>query len=116
MREYTLQDPEYRQTTDLRDYKKIIEESVEAIVPGTAVTVLQDRYIIPSDISKGDLIKIGRLIAKSELGQYCVIRPILFKGENIDEDDDDSTSPDLNSKTVEKQIVNKKSEKKGRPR
>ena len=83
MREYSLQDPEYRKTVDLRNYKTIIEDSIHQVAPDAVVTVYKDRYTITPDLSKGQLIKIGRLIAQTTLGQYCMIRPILFKGEVI---------------------------------
>ena len=31
MREYSLQDPEYRKTVDLRNYKTIIEDSIHQV-------------------------------------------------------------------------------------
>ena len=80
MREYSLQDPEYRKTVDLRNYKTIIEDSVHQVSSDAIVTVFKDRYTITPDLTKGQLIKIGRLIAHTNLGQYCMIRPILFKG------------------------------------
>lgn len=83
MREYSLQDPEYRKTVDLRNYKTIIEDSVHQVSSDAIVTVFKDRYTITPDLTKGQLIKIGRLIAHTNLGQYCMIRPILFKGEVI---------------------------------
>ena len=85
MREYSLQDPEYRKTVDLRNYKTIIEDSIHQVAPAAVVTVYKDRYTITPDLSKGQLIMIGRLIAHTKLGQYCMIRPILFKGEVIDD-------------------------------
>ena len=88
MREYSLQDPEYRKTVDLRNYKTIIEDSIHQVAPDAVVTVYKDRYTITPDLSKGQLIKIGRLIAQTTLGQYCMIRPILFKGEVIEDDED----------------------------
>ena len=87
MREYSLQDPEYRKTVDLRNYKTIIEDSIHQVAPDAIVTVYKDRYTITPDLSKGQLIKIGRLIAQTTLGQYCMIRPILFKGEVIEDDE-----------------------------
>lgn len=110
MREYSLQDPEYRKTVDLRNYKKIIEDSVHEIAPSAVVTVYRDRYTLSPDLPKGDLIKIGRLIAHTDLGQYCMIRPILFKGEVIR----DSIQPIDNEKIIVKQKIPEKPKKKGR--
>ena len=70
MREYSLQDPEYRKTVDLRNYKTIIEDSVHQVSSDAIVTVFKDRYTITPDLTKGQLIKIGRLIAHTNLGQY----------------------------------------------
>lgn len=112
MREYSLQDPEYRETVDLRNYKGIIENSVFAIAPTAVVTVYKDKYTITPDLPKGDLIKIGRLIAHTDLGQYCMIRPILFKGEVSRE----PIQPKNNEKIIQEQMNNKIPKKKGRCR
>ena len=112
MREYTLHDPEYRKTVDLRDFKKIIEDSVFEVAPNAIVEVYKDRYTIIPDLSKGELIKIGRLIAHTNLGQDCMIRPILFKGEVIKE-----SNPVIpKSKICMEQKITEKPKKKGRCR
>lgn len=94
MREYYLQDPEYRKTVDLTNYSKLIEDAVHEVSPTTKVNVYSDHYTISPDLSKGDIIKIGRNLAQmSKLGQYCIIRSLLFKGEEIKPD---SASSELN--------------------
>ena len=112
MREYSLQDPGYRKKVDLRNYKKLIEDSVLAIAPTAVVTVYKDKYTITPDLPKGDLIKIGRLIAHTDLGQYCMIRPILFKGGVSRE----PVQMESNEKILGKQMNKKKPKKKGRCR
>ena len=98
MREYSLQDPEYRKTVDLRNYKTIIEDSAHQVASDAIVTVFKDRYTITPDLTKGQLIKIGRLIAHTNLGQYCMIRPILFKGEVINTDSSEQNENDTQKK------------------
>ena len=68
--------------------------------------------ITTPDLPKGDLIKIGRLIAHTDLGQYCMIRPILFKGEVSRE----LIQPENNEKIIQEQMNNKIPKKKGRCR
>ena len=72
----------------------------------------KDKYTITPDLPKGDLIKIGRLIAHTDLGQYCMIRPILFKGEVSRE----PIQPKNNEKIIQEQMNNKIPKKKGRCR
>lgn len=87
MREYYLQDPEYRKTVDLTNYRKLIEDAVHDVSPTTKVDVYSDHYTISPDLPKGAVIKIGRNLAQmSKLGQYCIIRSLLFKGEEVKTD------------------------------
>lgn len=114
MRKYYLQDPDYKKTIDLTDYKKLIEDTVHEISPSTNVEVFKDHYTISPDMSKGEVIKIGRKLAQSNnLGQYCIIRALLFKGEDVQES---SHVSEQEQKECEKQKDNKKITKGGRRR
>jgi len=39
MREYSLQDSEYRKTVDLRNYRTLIENAIHSVTPSTEVNV-----------------------------------------------------------------------------
>lgn len=88
MRIYRLADTQKRKETDLLDYAELIEKIVTSVVPGAVVIVSESDYTILSDISKGQMIKIGRALAHSELGKFCISRPILFVGEEIEIEED----------------------------
>ena len=81
MRIYRLANADKRKTIDLRNYSETIESIVTSIVPNATVIVNESEYIILTEISKGQVIKIGRGLAQSELGDFCMSRPILFIGE-----------------------------------
>ena len=78
MRKYTLASPESRSTVDLRDYKKIIETAVHEIMPAAKVIVESDCYYVSPAPKRGDAVKIGRLICKSNLNRHCIQLPKLF--------------------------------------
>lgn len=80
MRTYRLAHPDYRKIIDLRDYKVLIEATIIGICPGAQLQVNQDNFVILTPITKGEAIKIGRALAHSILGQFCLSRPILFVG------------------------------------
>lgn len=82
MTKYRLEDTKKRKQVDLRNYKTLIITIVHDIHPGAKVKVVSDGYYLSDDISRGEKIKIGRLLAKTELGQYCLNRPVLFRGCN----------------------------------
>jgi len=88
MRLYRLADAQKRKEIDLRNYRELIETIVISVVPDADVIVGVSDYTIMSDIKKGEVIKIGRALAHSELGKYCISRPILFVGEEIETEDD----------------------------
>ncbi len=88
MRIYRLADAQKRKEIDLRDYEEIIVAIVTSVVPHADVVVGKSEYTIMTDITKGEVIKIGRALAHSELGQFCISRPILFVGEEINLEED----------------------------
>lgn len=90
MREYKLASSDNRQNVDLTEYEDLIKDVIHSEAPNITVTVFPDRYVLNNPISKGQAIRIGRRLAKSSLGQYCVLRPILFIGQESDECDEKS--------------------------
>lgn len=78
-RTYKLANLEYRKEIDLRKYSALIIESVQKVVPNAKVTVNENDYIVHDDITSGDARKIGKILARSKLGKYCLQRPVLFE-------------------------------------
>lgn len=83
MRVYSLANPEYRRTVNLQDFEKDIRRAVKNTNPGLEVVVDEHSYAIPDTVTTGEVIKIGRAIAKSPLGKYCLERPVLFVGARV---------------------------------
>ena len=86
MRRYSLTSGDARRTVDLRDYADVITKAITTVMTGKDVTVVvkQDCYIVSPTPSRGESIRIGRAICKSTLCQYCVQRPVLFSGEDVE--------------------------------
>lgn len=82
MRIYELANTSLRRRVNLLDYKTIIEQVINEEAPAVEVTVKPNCYILDKDITKGQAIRIGRKIAHSKLGQYCLLRSILFVGHS----------------------------------
>ena len=89
MRRYTLASSDARGEVDLRDYRDVIEEAIHEIVPSAQVAVEKDCYNVSPAPTKGEAIKIGRLICKSGLNRYCVQIPKLFSSVEIEEEKND---------------------------
>lgn len=84
MRIYKLASSYYRENVNLLDYESLIQQIIHSVVPDVTVIVRSDYYIIENDISKGDAIRIGRLLAKSDcLGKFSTQRPVLFIGTEL---------------------------------
>jgi hypothetical protein len=83
MRAYQLADVSLRESVNLTVYEDVIKEIIHQVIPSAEVIVQPDRYLIKNEISKGDAIRIGRNIAHSELGRFCLQRAILFIGHDI---------------------------------
>ena len=86
MRMFTLASSEASEYVDLRDYKSIIESTVTGIIPKAKVEVFKNCYVI-DEVTKGESIRIGRILASTQLGKYCIKISKLFSGETIDETD-----------------------------
>lgn len=85
MRKYYLASSKYRNSVNLRDYKQVITDAVHSEMPDTKLTIHADYYTLDEQPTRGQAIRIGRKIAGSSLGKYCMIRPILFVGKNIED-------------------------------
>ena len=85
MRVYHLSSGAARRTVNLCDYESVITEAVTTVMSAKNVTVVvnKDSYTVSPAPSKSEAIKIGRLICKSALSQYCIQIPKLFTGENV---------------------------------
>lgn len=86
MRVYHLSSGDARRTVDLRDYADVIANAVTSVMSSKDVTVAvnKDSYTVSPTPTQGEAIRIGRLICKSDLNQYCIQIPKLFTGENIE--------------------------------
>ena len=85
MRKYTLASPESRSTVDLRYYRAIIESAVQEIMPTAKVIVESDCYYVSPSPKRGDAVKIGRAICKSNLSRHCIKLSKLFTGIPVKE-------------------------------
>lgn len=84
MRVYSLANPEYRRTVNLQDFENDIRRAVKNTNSDLGVVVIEEHsYVIPDTVTTGEVIKIGRAIAKSPLGKYCLERPVLFVGAKV---------------------------------
>jgi hypothetical protein len=79
IKRYYLVKPYARENTDLRDYEKVIVQAWKSVNPSLIVRVYSNYYEVIGDISKGDAIRAGRLIAKSTLARHAVKYPINSK-------------------------------------
>lgn len=68
-----------RENTDLRDYDQGIVQAWKYVNPSLIVRVYSNYYEVIGEISKGDAIRAGRIIAKSSLGRHAVKYPINSK-------------------------------------
>lgn len=93
MRKYTLASPESRSTVDLRDYRAIIESAVQEIMPAAKVIVESDCYYVSPAPERGNAVKIGRLICKSDLNHHCIQLPKLFTSIPVKEDKHEEQQP-----------------------
>ena len=95
MRKYTLASSSAKTAVDLTDYTEVITAAVHEVMPKASVIVEKDGYYVNPDPSKGDAIRIGRAICKSDLAQYCVQIPKLFNSIPIKEDKHDERKQQL---------------------
>lgn len=86
MRRYYLTSAAARRSVDLRDFADVITNAVTTTMTGVDITVVveKDSYIVSPAPSRGQAIKIGRLICRSKLNKYCVQIPKLFTGFDVE--------------------------------
>ena len=93
MRKYTLASPESRSTVDLRYYRAINESAVQEIMPAAKVIVESDCYYVSPSPKRGDAVKIGRAICKSNLNRHCIQLPKLFTSIPVKEGKHEEQQP-----------------------
>lgn len=84
MRKYSLASTKYKKAVNLKKYENKIVSTIHEVCPDLKVEVQKDGYLLPDNVSHGDKIKIGMALARTDLSKYCLDRPILFRGKNID--------------------------------
>ena len=67
---------------DLTDYTDLITSIIHTHAPEVMLRVLPDQYLVTPRLTQSQAIRIGREIAKTELGQFCYLKPMLFKSKN----------------------------------
>ena len=85
MRRYYLASTENRGKVDLRAYQDVIIDSVHQIMPHAQVTVEKGCYTVDPTPTKGDAIRIGRLLSSGNvMGSYCIKISKLFCSEEVE--------------------------------
>ncbi len=86
MREFYFTDLMCRNEINLEDYKSTIQLAVQTVLEDLEdadIIVEEKRFVIlDQNILNEDARAIGRLLARSPLGDYCIDRPVLFVGRN----------------------------------
>ena len=90
MKRYELVSDEYRNTTDLRNYEKLIRETVKELMPNATVIVEKNFFLVGPAPDHGFSVSMGQTLSKIEnMGNYCAMVPRLFTGtevvENVEE-------------------------------
>ena len=84
MKKYRLACSNKRNSVDLRNYEDVIVSAVTDVLPNATVIVEQDYYMIVPPPNKGDAIRIGKKICKSNLNRYCISINKLFCSEDFE--------------------------------
>ena len=90
MRKYMLADGSKRGIVDLRDFTDVITAAVQEFAPGNKVVVTSDYYIVESQLSQSQAVKIGRKICESDLKYHCIKLSKLFNSKLVKENVNDS--------------------------
>lgn len=80
-KQYVLADKVNRAMIDLSEFKEVIQSIVTSVIPGAEVKVESEGYSITTAegcISNGDVRKIGRRLAQTNLGKFTMYKPSLF--------------------------------------
>ena len=88
-KEYRLADKEYRKNVDLKDYTKIIKDSVIKVLDISEKNILVESHhfiILNFDVSNSNSREIGKELSgyKSPMKSLCINRPVIFVGEKTD--------------------------------
>ena len=84
MRKYTLANTDAKETVDLRHYEQQIINAVSSIMPKATITVYCSCYTVEPTPTRGEAIRIGKLLSKADLlGRYCIQIPKLFCGAAV---------------------------------
>ena len=67
-RKFRLLAENERDNVDLREYKDIIENTIQEIAPNTRITVRRDYYMLDC-VTQSQIVQIGRLLAKTEINK-----------------------------------------------
>ena len=83
-RRYQLADTNNRNDVDLTEYADLIESVIQKECPDVKVSIEEKSYTVNKALTRGEAIRIGRALAKTELGKYCANRYVLFFGQTIE--------------------------------
>lgn len=91
-KEYRMVMTSIRNSIDLREFESIIKEAYRIVNPTLKVTVFSSYYEVCGNLTRGQAIEAGRIIAQSSLGRYAVKYPIhsenpstvqIFRGKEV---------------------------------
>lgn len=77
--EYSLVKSSARNNTDLRYYEKEILNAYKDVNPSLSVGVHDNSYVVSGNLTRGQAVRAGRIIAKSSLGSHAVKYPVNSK-------------------------------------
>ena len=87
MKRYELVSDEYRNTTDLRNYEKLIRETVKELMPKATVIVEKNFFLVGPAPDHGFSVAMGQILSRIEnMGAYCAMVPRLFTGTEVSGD------------------------------
>ena len=83
-RKFELASEDTRAYVDLRDYERIIRETVERVIPGATVVIRRNCFIIDA-LTQGQSRSLGRELSKTDLVKYQKTVCRLFAGSETTE-------------------------------
>jgi hypothetical protein len=81
VREYSLINKSI--DVDLTTYEDIIKNVVAEVVPDAEVIVSSDKYTVNYELTRSQVVEIGRALARTKLGEFSAVKYVLFKGKEI---------------------------------
>lgn len=83
MREFYFADAMCRNEIDLKEFEAVIQLAVQTVLDDARIIVEEKRFIIlDNGLADIEARMIGKLLAGTQLGSYCINRPILFVGKD----------------------------------